>query len=390
MEVKSITQGRDGCKVSGAYKLIFPIRKDYYHIRNDGTETAYASVFTDSTDTAEDGVYDTPSGGVLSLKGHGSDTLYVSGKVTVMGTDSAIPPFKSAQRGGDTPTPTPTSGGKIELTPLYDGDIPSSGSSVIEVTITADTDVLQICPRCLGANNSTVGYVQTVCVPISKLSGEEMQLTVYSYIGSTSRMGNFFASLEDNKVKIRSSHTWLNYAVIYGQRIVEPDYNAQPDYLIQYGMISSAAASVDITFAQSYPDIPVVTATARGGTASAVAVDNVSQTGFTVIGGNANWTAVAMIPQVTITSQPEDITANIGSTVSFAVTASGTGLAYQWQVSTNSGSTWSNTRAAGNTTNKITATATEAMNGYRYRCRITDRNGASILSDTATLTVTEG
>ena len=106
MEVKKVTQGRDGCKVSGAYKLVWPIRKDYYHIRNDGTETAYASVFTDSTDTSEDGVYDIPSGGTLCIRSHGSDTLYVSGDVTVMGTASAVCPFKFAQRGGDTPTPT--------------------------------------------------------------------------------------------------------------------------------------------------------------------------------------------------------------------------------------------------------------------------------------------
>ncbi len=387
MEVKTITQGRDGCKVSGAYKLVWPIRKDYYHIRNDSSETAYASVFSDSTDTAEDGVYDIPSGGTLCIRSHGSDTLYVSGEVTVMGTASAACPFKSAQRGGD--TPIPTSSGKIELTPLYDGEIPTSGSSVVEITITADTDILQICPKCLGTNGSTTGYVQTVCVPISKLSAEEMQLTVYSYISSTSRMGNFLVSLEGNKVKIRASHTWLNYATIYGQRIVEPNYNAQPDYLIQYGMVSSSADSVDITFPHAYPDIPVVTAVARGSTAAAVAVDNVSQTGFTAVGGNMNWTAVAMIPQVTITSQPQDAEAKIGSTVSFAVTASGTGLTYQWQVSTNGGSTWANTRATGNTTNKITATATEAMNGYKYRCRITDNNGASILSNVAVLTVTE-
>lgn len=266
METKTITQGRDGCKVSGAYKLIFPIRKDYYHIRNDGTEIAYASVFSDSIDTSEDGVYDIPSGGTLCIRSHGSDTLYVSGEVTVMGTASAVCPFKIGLRGGD---------------------------------------------------------------------------------------------------------------------------GTQPDYLIQYGMVSSSADSVDITFPRAYPDIPVVTAVARGSTAAAVAVDNVSQTGFTAVGGNVNWTAVAMIPQVTITSQPQDAEAKIGSTVSFAVTASGTGLTYQWQVSTNGGSTWANTRATGNTTNKITATATEAMNGYKYRCRITDSNGASILSDVAVLTVTE-
>ena len=266
METKTITQGRDGCKVSGAYKLIFSIRKDYYHVRNDGSETAVASVFTDSFDTSEDGVYSIPAGGTLSIKNCGrsydSGVVYVSGDVTVMGTGSAICPFKAAVRGGD---------------------------------------------------------------------------------------------------------------------------KTQPDYLIQYGMISSAAASVDITFAQSYPDIPVVTATARGGTASAVAVDNVSQTGFTAIGGNINWTAVAMIPQVTIIQQPKDVTAAIGDKVSFTVSAEGEGLTYQWQCSSNNGQSWYNSTYPGYATNTMTMTATEARCGLVYRCRITDSNGASILSNVVTL-----
>ena len=262
MEVKKVTQGRDGCKVSGAYKLVWPIRKDYYHIRNDGTETAYASVFSDSTDTGEDGVYDIPSGGTLCIRSHGSDTLYVSGEVTVMGTASAVCPFKSAQRGGD---------------------------------------------------------------------------------------------------------------------------GAQPDYLIQYGMVSSSSDSVDITFPHAYPDIPVVTAVARGSTAAAVAVDNVSQTGFTAIGGNMNWTAVAMIPQVTITSQPQDVTAAIGDKVSFTVSAEGEGLTYQWQCSSNNGQSWYNSTYPGYATNTMTMTATEARCGLVYRCRITDSNGASILSNVVTL-----
>lgn len=138
METKTITQGRDGCKVSGAYKLIFPIRKDYYHIRNDGSETAYASVFSDSTDTSEDGVYDTSSGGVLSLKGHGSDTLYVSGKVTVMGTDSAIPPFKSAQRGGDGYDDVTATGNPVQLNGLQDS-VPFSEIVVSCKNLTGNT-----------------------------------------------------------------------------------------------------------------------------------------------------------------------------------------------------------------------------------------------------------
>ena len=201
--------------------VVYTNNYKYFQLRNDGDEMAYMS---DRADVAEgsDGTMSIPAGGCGQIYAGSSDTCYVKGAGTVLIAASNLPDwgFKFAQRGGDTPTPTPTSGGKIELTPLYDGEIPTSGSSVVEVTITADTDILQICPRCLGANGSTTGYVQTVCVPISKLSVEEMQLTVYSYISSTSRMGNFLVSLEDNKVKIRASHTWLNYATIYGQHVV--------------------------------------------------------------------------------------------------------------------------------------------------------------------------
>ena len=200
--------------------VVYTSNYKYFQLRNDSDDTAYLS---DRADVAEgsDGTMSIPAGGCGQIYAGSSDTCYVKGAGTVLIAASNLPDwgFKLVQRGGDTPTPTPTSGGKIELTPLYDGDIPTSGSSVVEITITADTDILQICPRCLGANNSTVGYVQTVCVPISKLSAEEMQLTVYSYISSTSRMGNFLVGLDGNKVKIRASHTWLNYAVIYGQHI---------------------------------------------------------------------------------------------------------------------------------------------------------------------------
>ena len=92
---------------------------------------------------------------------------------------------------------------------------------------------------------------------------------------------------------------------------------------------------------------------------------------------------------VNITSQPKDVEAKIGSTVNFAVTASGTGLTYQWQVSTNGGSTWANTRAIGNSTSKITATVKEAMNGYKYRCIVKNSSGKTVTSSAATLTVSD-
>lgn len=200
MEVKTITQGRDGCKVSGAYKLIFPIRKDYYHIRNDGTETAYASVFSDSTDTAEDGVYDTPSGGVLSLKGHGSDTLYVSGKVTVMGTASAVCPFKIGLRGGDGYADVTATGNPVQLDglqggvpfsemvvsgknlmpfPYYDGDTITSNG--VTFTVNADGTVTA---------NGTVSTGKIAYFCISHLANKLIPGTKYTLSGCPEGGGN--------------------------------------------------------------------------------------------------------------------------------------------------------------------------------------------------------
>ena len=101
METKTVAQGRDGCTVTAASEVVFPIRKDYYHVRNDSENTVYASVFSAELDPAEDGVYAVPAGGNIAIKSHGSDRVYVSGGVTVIGTGSAISPFKLAQRGGD-------------------------------------------------------------------------------------------------------------------------------------------------------------------------------------------------------------------------------------------------------------------------------------------------
>jgi hypothetical protein len=68
-----------------------------------------------------------------------------------------------------------------------------------------------------------------------------------------------------------------------------------------------------------------------------------------------------------------------------AYLASGT-LSYQWQVSADAGSTWSNVSGATNATLSLSATA--ADNGKRYRCVVSATGVASVTSNSATLTVT--
>jgi len=98
----------------------------------------------------------------------------------------------------------------------------------------------------------------------------------------------------------------------------------------------------------------------------------------------------------TITVQPTSQSSTYASTATFSVTAttpdSGT-LAYQWQVSTNSGGSWSDVSSGtgGTTASHTTATLAMAANGYRYRVNITNaKNGATssaVTSSSVTLTV---
>lgn len=88
-----------------------------------------------------------------------------------------------------------------------------------------------------------------------------------------------------------------------------------------------------------------------------------------------------------VTASPQDQSVCAGSAVSFSVTAAGASLAYQWQVSINGGSTWTN--LAGATSAQYTiSNVTTSLNANRYRCVV---NGTctpgTATSQAATLTV---
>ena len=86
----------------------------------------------------------------------------------------------------------------------------------------------------------------------------------------------------------------------------------------------------------------------------------------------------------TISSQPSDITVCSGNNAAFSiVTNEGS---YQWQVSTNGGTTWSNVSGATSATYSITSTTT-SLSGNLYRCVVTNSCGNTVTSTTALLTV---
>ena len=102
-------------------------------------------------------------------------------------------------------------------------------------------------------------------------------------------------------------------------------------------------------------------------------------------GGTLTW-HVETAP--TIRSQPQNITANEGTTASFSLTASGTDLNYQWQVSTN-GTSWADVTdpaCGGAQTAALTVPAAAERSGNRYRCVISNHVG-DVTSNAVKLTV---
>ncbi|SEF48674.1 hypothetical protein SAMN04487934_101313 [Eubacterium ruminantium] len=94
---------------------------------------------------------------------------------------------------------------------------------------------------------------------------------------------------------------------------------------------------------------------------------------------------VTLTTRSNIVTQPVNVSVAKGKTATFSLKAAGANLSYQWQVYVE-GKGWKNSGATGNTTNKITFTASAKMNGYKFRCIVT--NGTEkVVSNTVTLTV---
>ena len=94
-----------------------------------------------------------------------------------------------------------------------------------------------------------------------------------------------------------------------------------------------------------------------------------------------------------ITAQPvAGTTVCTGQNTFYSVTANGTALTYQWQLSTDNGTTWNSIANggvySGATTTTLTITAaTAAMNTYQYRCVISGTCTPAVNSTSSVLTV---
>ncbi len=88
-----------------------------------------------------------------------------------------------------------------------------------------------------------------------------------------------------------------------------------------------------------------------------------------------------------ITKQPVDAGAALGETVIFKLTAVGSNLTYQWQLSDDGGKTWRNSSVK---TSYYAVTVTEENDGRCLRCIVIDKNGGQVISNTVTMKATSG
>ena len=92
------------------------------------------------------------------------------------------------------------------------------------------------------------------------------------------------------------------------------------------------------------------------------------------------------IEDLVITKQPTTQKVAVSKTAKFTVTATGTGLTYQWQSSAD-GKTWKNCSSSSATSATFKFTSKTSHNGNYYRCVITDAANNVVYTDTVRLYV---
>ncbi len=103
---------------------------------------------------------------------------------------------------------------------------------------------------------------------------------------------------------------------------------------------------------------------------------------------NANATLYAVwAKNAAISTSPSNQILKNGEYAKFTVKATGTGLKYQWQERSTSSTSWSNAPYSGEFTATLTVPTATNLNGYQYRCKVTDKYGNVVYSKIATLYV---
>jgi len=119
----------------------------------------------------------------------------------------------------------------------------------------------------------------------------------------------------------------------------------------------------------------------------ATAADTYSVTATNALGTATAKATLKIIVPAAITLQPVSVTVASGKPAKFSITATGTAkLTYQWAVSTDGGTTWTDIAKAATNSYSIPKTSS-AQNGQQFRCTVNNAAAAPIVSNVVSLTV---
>ena len=213
----------------------------------------------------------------------------------------------------------------------------------------------------------------------------------------------FVAQAKYNKVQYRCRITDVNGKTVTSSAVtltITPKITAQPKSISAYVgatakfTVTATGAGLKYQWQYKYPDGSWTNSGYTSGkTASlsfaAQAKYNKMQYRCKITDANGKTitsSAVTLTIDPKITAQPKSITASVGATVKFTVTATGAGLKYQWQYKYPDG-TWTNSGYSSAKTATLSVPVLAKYNGIQYRCIITDANGKKLTSSAVTLTV---
>ncbi len=107
--------------------------------------------------------------------------------------------------------------------------------------------------------------------------------------------------------------------------------------------------------------------------------------------GNGHYSAsqpAKLSVDLKITKQPENVGVLAGATAKFTVAATGKApITYQWQSRKNASASWSNSGQSGAKTATLSVNALAGLNGWQFRCVVTDGKGKKLATNPATLAV---
>lgn len=306
-------------------------------------------------------LYDFPGNPIYTNLGCNVPYLPPTASVIV----SASPGTAVCQGASVTFTATPTNGGG---TPAYQWQL--NGSPVAGATnSTYTTSTL--------ANGNTITCVMTsskVCVTGSPATSGVVTMTIYSSPSvSTQPVNQTICEGANTSFAVSANGTGLTY-----QWQISTDGGSTWNNILNTSPFSNATTNtLSVTSADSTMDTNLFQCIITGACSPAATSSSAQLT---------------LNPAPSVTAEPAGANVCSGNSTSFSMTATGTGMSYQWVVSTDGGSTWNNVPASspysGPTSSTLTINpASPGMNGYIYHC-IVSSSCTSIKDTTADAVLT--